>query len=53
MIYKTDNLTDRRIRYRSPEVKAIHVIMQSVLCGSVETEKFSMSGNSYNEEDWE
>ena len=53
MIDKNDNLADRRISYRSPEVKEICVIMPGVLCGSGETEKYGMSGNSYNEGCWE
>ena len=34
MIDKTNNITDNRLRYRSPEVKVIFVKAQSVLCQS-------------------
>ena len=50
---KIDYLEDRRIRYRSPEVEEICIIMPGVLCASAETEKYGMSENSYNEGYWE
>ena len=34
MIDKTNNITDNRLRYRSPEVEVIFVKAQSVLCQS-------------------
>ena len=39
--------------YKTPQAKVIEVNVQGVLCQSGGTEKFGMSGNSYNEDDWD
>ena len=43
-------------RYKSPKTQVLFVKSHGVLCGSPygeNTEKFGMSGNSYDEGDWE
>ncbi len=37
----------------APQSKVVEVNVQGVLCQSVGTEKFGMSVNSYNDDDWE
>lgn len=39
--------------YSSPQAKVIMVNAQGILCNSNQTEKFGMSSNTYNEDDWE
>ena len=41
------------VTYETPRFKVIEVNAQSVLCQSGGTEKFGMSSNSYNEDDWD
>lgn len=53
MTDKTYNLGDDKSSYRSPQAKEIPMTLQCVLCQSFGTEKFGMSTNSYDEEDWE
>lgn len=44
---------DSKMAYKAPQAKMIEANVQGLLCQSTETEKFSMSGNSYDEDDWE
>ena len=39
--------------YKAPLAKVVEVNVQGVLCQSTGTEKFSMSGNSYDDDDFE
>ena len=42
--------------YKAPQVKVSEMKVQSMLCQSQlgqNTEKFGMSGNSYDDDDWE
>lgn len=39
--------------YTSPWIRVVRVNACQVICGSALTEKFNMSGNEYEEEDWE
>ncbi len=39
--------------YKAPQAKVFEVNAQGVLCGSTGTEKFGMSGNNYDDNDWE
>ena len=39
--------------YVSPKVKTVEIKAQAIICQSTDTEKFGMSGHSYNEYDWE
>ena len=38
--------------YVSPEVTTLEIKIQAIICQSGDTEKFGMSGNSYDDEDW-
>ena len=41
--------------YKAPQAEAVELKVQHVLCGSLygeNTEMFGMSGNSYDEDDW-
>lgn len=61
--FQSDNQTimnmgiiDSKTTYKAPQTKVIEVKVQGVLCGSPygeNTEKFGMSGHSYDEDDWE
>ena len=49
-------IIDSKTTYKAPQAKVIEVKVQSVLCQSQlgeNTEKFGMSGKSYDEDDWE
>lgn len=49
-------IVDSKTAYKAPKAKVVEVNVQGVLCGSPygeSTEKFGMSSNSYNEDDWE
>ena len=49
-------IIDSKTTYKAPQSKVIEVKVQGVLCGSPygeNTEKFGMSGHSYDEDDWE
>lgn len=46
-------IIDSKKAYKAPQAKTIEVNVQGMLCQSTGTEKFSMSGNSYGEDDWE
>lgn len=44
---------DSKKAYKAPRAKVHEVNVQGVLCQSGGTEKFGMSSNSYNEDDWD
>lgn len=39
--------------YSAPQMKIIEVSAQQVICGSGDTERYSMSSNSYDDDDFE
>lgn len=50
---KQNIAADSMKRYRSPQAKVVEMNLQGILCQSSLTEGFGMSGNSYDEDDWE
>ena len=44
---------DSKKAYKAPQAKMVEANVQGMLCQSTGTEKFSMSGNSYDEDSWE
>lgn len=46
-------MIESETNYASPELRVIRVNAGQVICGSNLTEKFNMSGNDYEDDDWE
>ena len=44
---------EKQTLYVSPKVKTVEIKTQAIICQSPGTEKFGMSGNSYDDDDWE
>lgn len=43
---------EQKDHYVSPEVTTLEIKIQAIICQSGDTEKFGMSGNSYDDEAW-
>lgn len=46
-------IKDPKTAYKAPQAKVLEVNVQGVLCQSGGTEKFGMSGYSYDDADWD
>lgn len=46
-------ILDSKKAYEAPRAKVLEVNVQGVLCQSGGTEKFGMSGYSYDDADWD
>lgn len=50
---RTNEGAANRMQYKSPMAKEIFANLQRVICQSCGTEKFNLSSNSYDDDDWE